>query len=64
MQGVQNDLLFALDHAGCAAHALRVVNNGMIVNDAYGSHRAGSFAFAAGDAAEAAGIAHGFLVLL
>ena len=61
--GVDNDLLAALDGAHLAADALVIVDHGMVVDNMYGVLRAGALAFAAGNAAEAANLAHSLLIL-
>ena len=64
MESVYNDLLLADNGAGNAADALRIVNNGMVINKADSAAGAIVNTFAAGNAAPCADIAHGFFFLL
>ena len=63
MKSIYDDFLFAFYHAGNAADALVVVDNGVVVHDGYCAFRTCSFTFSAGDAAVAAGLSYDFVIL-
>lgn len=64
VEGVDDDFLSAFYGAGHAAHALVIVDDGVIIDDRNGSLRACSLAFAAGNTAEAAGRPDDLVVFL
>ena len=63
MESIHNYFFSALYHAGNAADAFVVVNNGVVVYNRNCAFRACSFTFSAGNASEAAGLSYDFIIL-
>ena len=62
MNWVNDDFLFAFNHASNAAYTFVIVDNCMIVYDMYCAFRTRSFAFAASDTSETASFSNKFVV--
>ena len=63
MKSIYDDLLFALNGTCYAAHALVIVDDGVVVYDMYSVFRAILFAGSAGNASKSAGSSDDLFVL-